>query len=491
MSLSKPFILILIVVLSIQNSYSQAEETSELFKTLREIDSTFFERGFNQCDLEYLDKAIHKNLKFYHDQSGIQDRDDFFENTKKYICSNPDKKPIRKVEGQSLEVFPLYNNGALYGAIQSGVHNFFIRKPNKEDVQTSSAKFIHLYLLENENWLLKEVLSFNHHDPTKSDTKNTFEKEIETLLVQEKVPALGLGTIKNGQLSRIQVFGDLKEGVSAPYNSIFKVASLSKPVVALLTLKLVSSGQLDLDEPLYRYWTDPDIKKDKRRKKLTPRIILTHQTGFPNWRWMTDNKKLSFEFEPGTKYQYSGEGFEYLRKSLEAKFGKSLEELTDSLIFKPAKMSDTRYWWDKSMEENRYAENHDNSGIQIETHKYYEANAAANLLTTIEDYGNFIAYVLNGGGLSESVYSEMTKSQIKLKENDYFGLGWEKLTNFSTGDYALLHTGKDPGVSTLAILFPKSKNGYVIFLNGDNVDKIYEHLLTKHMYLGNELWDRR
>ena len=55
----------------------------------------------------------------------------------------------------------------------------------------------------------------------------------------------------------------------------------------------------------------------------------------------------------------------------------------------------------------------------------------------------------------------------------------------------MLHTDKDPGVSTLAIMFPKSKNGYVVFLNGDNVNKVYEYLLTQKLYLGNELWDKR
>jgi hypothetical protein len=122
---------------------------------------------------------------------------------------------------------------------------------------------------------------------------------------------------------------------------------------------------------------------------------------------------------------------------------------------------------------------------------HYEANAAANLLTTVEDFGNFLAYVLNGAELSASVIKEMHKSQVQLRKDDYFGLGWEKLTGFSNGEYALIHTGKDPGVSTLAIIFPKSKNGYLIFLNGDNVDKIYEEMLTKHLYLGEELWDKR
>ncbi|MBP6558165.1 MAG: nuclear transport factor 2 family protein [Flavobacterium sp.] len=159
------FTLILLALTLITNA--QEAKTSELFLTLKKVDSTFFERGFNQCDLDFIDKLIHKDLMFYHDKSGIQDRKTFFENTKKYLCSDPNKKPIRKVIAESLEVFPMYNNGVLYGAIQSGVHDFYIREPNKEDVITGTAKFTHLYLLLDGKWILREVFSFDHGAKTK------------------------------------------------------------------------------------------------------------------------------------------------------------------------------------------------------------------------------------------------------------------------------------------------------------------------------------
>lgn len=489
--MKKHFLSLVITIFSIGLANAQVPKNSEIFLTLKKQDSIFFERSFNLCDLKYLSVAVHKDLMFYHDQSGIQNRSIFIENTKKYICSDTIRKPIRKVVEESMAVFPMYNNGVLYGAIQSGIHDFYIREKNKVDVHTSRAKFTHLYLLENGNWLLKEVLSFDHNDPSKKETKSTFEKEIENLLIQENVPVLGLGIIENGKLKQIKVLGNIDKGIPASYNSIFKVASLTKPITALVALKLISTGKLGLDEPLDKYWKDPDLKNDNWTRKLTPRIILSHQTGFPNWRYLTENKKLSFEFEPDTKFQYSGEGFEYLRKALEVKFRKKLEKLADELVFKPAKMNDTHFWWDKSMDEKRYVKNYDKDGKVLETTKYYQANAAANLLTTVEDYGNFLSYILNGADLSQSVFDEMSRNQVQLKDKDYFGLGWEKLTGFSGDEYALMHTGKDPGVNTLAIMFPKSKNGYVIFLNGDNAGKIFEELLTKYMYLGKELWDKR
>ncbi|MBX9734421.1 MAG: class A beta-lactamase-related serine hydrolase [Chitinophagaceae bacterium] len=482
---------ILLAACTINLLNGQVAKNSQLFLDLKKQDSVFFERAFNLCDTVYLKSAIHKDLLFFHDQSGIQTKADFLENTRKNICSNPNYKPVRKVEENSLEVFPLYNDGKLYGAIQSGIHNFYIREPNKKDTPTSKAKFLHVWLLENGNWLLKEVLSFDHHDPEKSATQSIFENEIEKLLLKEKVPVLGLGVIENGKLKQIQVFTSQNKNNSASYNSIFKVASLTKPVTALVTLKLINAGKLGIDEQLDKYWKEPDLKNDSRSKKLTPKIILSHQTGFPNWRYLTQSKKLSFEFEPGTKFQYSGEGFEYLRKALEAKFGKRLEELAADWLFKPAKMKDTHFWWDKSMDETRYIRNYDKDGNAYETSKYFKANGAANLLTTVEDYGNFLVYILNGAELSQDVLNEMHKNQTKLKDNDFFGLGWEKLTGFSNGEYALMHTGKDPGVSTVAIMFPKSKNGWLIFLNGDNDNKVVEKLLTEKLYLGNELWNKR
>ncbi|WP_424989173.1 serine hydrolase domain-containing protein [Flagellimonas sp.] len=331
-------------------------------------------------------------------------------------------------------------------------------------------------------------MSFDHQDPEKGKASVS---TIEKMLLETKVPALGLGIIEDGQLTKVEVFGTLDKTKKAPYNTIFKVASLTKPLTALTVLKLVDHGLLDLQEPLYKYWIDPDLKKDKRYKELTPYLVLTHQTGFPNWRYMTDSNKLHFQFDPGEKYQYSGEGFEYLRKAIEKKLGRPLEDLARDFIFEPVGMNDTRFWWDGSMNESRYAKNFDENGNQIETVKYYEANAAANLLTTVEDYGRFVAYVINGAGLDEQLFKDMQKHQVKLKENDFFGYGWEILTGFSDDEFAMLHTGKDPGVSTLAIMFPKSKNGYVVFLNGDNVNQVYEYLLTQKLYLGQELWDKR
>ena len=154
--------LIIFFLLLTNAATAQVAHDSELFIALQRHDSIFFERGFNLCDTNYLKQAIHKDLVFYHDQGGISNKVQFMENTKKNLCSDWNNKPIRKVRKESLEVYPLFDNGKLYGVVQSGVHDFFKRVPGNPDVYSGTARFTHVYLLEGSDWILKEVLSFDH-----------------------------------------------------------------------------------------------------------------------------------------------------------------------------------------------------------------------------------------------------------------------------------------------------------------------------------------
>lgn len=460
------------------------QDSDELSQQMAELDQEFFQRGFNLCDLDYLQRHVSADLVFYHDQSGRQDKTQFLANTQKYICADPQKKPIRKLVPGTLTTYPLFNQGQLYGALQTGEHQFYLRSGYLADVLTSRARFSHVWLKQGDNWQLANVHSYEHSNPSEH------ERHLLALLNQSQVPAMAMGIIENHQIVSTNVYGELRKDLPAPQNAVFKVASLTKPVVAMLTFRLIAEGKLNLDESLSDYWVDPDIRHDPRHQMLTPRLVLSHQTGFENWRWMSPDKKLQFQFTPGSKHQYSGEGFEYLRKALEAKFSTSIEQLAERLVFKPAGMHDTYFWWQPEVDETLYAFNHDSEGSALPLHKYHEANAAANLLTTIADYTRFLQFVMQQREAMPALYQQMISAQVSLGQDDDFGLGWEILSGFPNEERALLHTGRDPGVNTLAIFFPKSGNGYVIFLNGDNATPVLEKVLPT-LYLGRELWNKR
>ncbi|MDP5030718.1 MAG: beta-lactamase family protein [Paraglaciecola sp.] len=309
------------------------------------------------------------------------------------------------------------------------------------------------------------------------------DAQIEQWLKANSIPTLGLGVIKHGQLQQVRVFGELEPGKAAPFNTIFNVASLAKPITAMVTLTLVSKGEWQLDEPLFTYWTDPDVAADPRSKLLTTRHILSHQSGFPNWRYMNESNTLDFKFSPGTQYQYSGEGMEYLRKALENKFGKSLNALANDLIFTSLAMTDTQYVFNSQIDPARVVQGYDTQGKAYETIKHQTANAADDLLTSVADYGKFLVNVLAGAGLSDSVYQDMISHQVASTKGKHFGLGFE-IYDLADGEYALSHGGSDYGAQTIVFILPKSKEGLIIFTNVDEGYKVYEALLLH--YLGKK-----
>lgn len=309
----------------------------------------------------------------------------------------------------------------------------------------------------------------------------------ERWLEEHHVPAVGVGIIRYGRLQQVKVFGELQKSVPASHDAIFNVASLTKPIVSMLVLRLVSAGEWQLDEPLANYWIDPDVASDPRHTRLTTRHVLSHQTGFPNWR----TKKLAFEFDPGTKFQYSGEGFEYLRMALERKFGKPLAQLSRERLLSPLGMTDTHHAWNEHVDESRFARWHDATGSNAYTdHRITTVNAADNLLTTVEDYGRFAVSVMRNDGLSPAVAAEMVKSQVQVRDKLHMGLGWEVHTGFPNGEYALIHSGSDQGVHAVIILTPKSGQGLIVMTNGDNGFRLYERLVLESLDLGKEIMAR-
>jgi CubicO group peptidase (beta-lactamase class C family) len=196
---------------------------------------------------------------------------------------------------------------------------------------------------------------------------------------------------------------------------------------------------------------------------------------------------LVFEFDPGTKYQYSGEGYEYLRKALEKKFHKSLEELAKELIFKPLKMNDTRFVWDKTMDSTRFAKWHNESGGLYKTEKNLAINAADNLLTTVEDYCKFMVFIINGAGLSKELYGEMVAEQVRINDFKHWGLGWWIDENININqEFALVHGGDDIGVHTIAFIIPKTRQGLLIFTNSDNGTEAFADVLVKFLEKNGE-----
>jgi len=307
------------------------------------------------------------------------------------------------------------------------------------------------------------------------------EDSLRAWMQRYHVPAVGIGIIENGKIKSIKVYGNIRPNVPGPINTIWNIASMTKPVTALTALKLADKGLWNIDEPLSDWYVDPGIKDNPWTKELTTRIVLSHQSGFLNWPWMEPDKKLKFHFEPGHGWGYSGMGYEYLRKALENKFHKSLQQLAQEEIFGPLGMKNTHLGWSDEIDSKRFAWGYNKLGVQ-NTSLSKQVNAADWMVTTVGDYCKFALYVMKGAELSQNMYCEMTRIQAHFDttaahNNEGMGLGWQVILGLNNGEYALTHSGSDEGVATIGLLLPKSGRGMIVFTNGDMGYKLFSKAL--------------
>lgn len=177
----------------------QVEINSELYKTLKINDSLLFDVGFNTCDLSAFESLLAEDLEFYHDKGGITpSKKAFIQTFKNGICKSPQYKSRRELVDGSLEVYPLFNKGELYGALQKGVHRFFESANGEPESQGSTAKFTHLWLKEGSQWTLKRVLSYDHQ-------MISIENNTKVITVPEAILTSYTGTYKAPQSGTVLI----------------------------------------------------------------------------------------------------------------------------------------------------------------------------------------------------------------------------------------------------------------------------------------------
>ncbi|WP_349311640.1 serine hydrolase domain-containing protein [Brevundimonas subvibrioides] len=248
---------------------------------------------------------------------------------------------------------------------------------------------------------------------------------LQTLADRSDIPGLGFVRIE-GSGSTTVFIGDAVVGARAlDAGSVFEAASLSKPLVAYLTLRLVDEGKLDLDAPLLSYVpTLPLPAADPRSAGVTLRSALSHSTGLTG----DETSQLTFTAEPGSTFAYYPAGYRLVQRVIEAVEDMPFNDVMQREVFDPLGMTDSSFVWRDEFAP-RFAARHDALGAALSRRPGPDApaNAAASLLTTPKDYGRFLAAVLDGEGLLPSAHAAMLTPQIEVTGTGgrvKWGLGW-------------------------------------------------------------------
>jgi len=220
-----------------------------------------------------------------------------------------------------------------------------------------------------------------------------------------QVTGAGIAIFHDGRIAYLKAYGfrDTEKKLPLTADSVMTSASLSKAAFATVVMKLVQQGTLDLDKPINQYLPKPlpeypryaDLQGDDRYKKLTLRILLSHSSGFPNWRAFEDDRKLRIHFEPGARYAYSGEGIDLAQLVVETVTGKSLTDLMQDNLFAALGMNRTSMVWQPRFERD-FANGYDEYGRSLGPEKRSRPDAAGSMQTTLHDYATFLSALMRG-----------------------------------------------------------------------------------------------
>ncbi len=340
---------------------------------------------------------------------------------------------------------------------------------------------------------------------------------VAKLMAEGHVQGLGLALFAKGHVSHLKAYGlrDVGKSLSLTPDSVLTAASLTKPAFAYLVMRLVDEGRLDLDRPIHLDLPAEaavqagygDLVKDVRWTRITPRMLLDHSSGLPNWRWLTEDRKLALFFKPGSRFAYSGEGIELLQRVVERRMGEGLESLMATHVFKPLGMGRSSMVWQPRFETD-FANGYDEAGRSLGPQRREKAGAAGGLQTTLADYARFLEAVMAGRGLSPKSRAEMLASQIRIRSahefptlapettraNDAirlsYGLGWGLY--WTPWGKAFFKEGHDDGLRHYAVCFDATGTGLLVMTNSSNGEGLYKALLEG--LLGNPCtpleWER-
>ncbi len=177
-----------------------------------------------------------------------------------------------------------------------------------------------------------------------------FLADLPRLMRTCHVPGIAMACLHQGELVWSFQVGvtNAETGTPVTAESIFEVASLSKPVFAWLLLRLVDEQCLELDQPLVSLLRPDWLADDPLNDRITARHVLSHTTGFVNWRKQPMQEKLQPAFVPGSKLSYSGEAYFWLQLVVEQVMNASLDTLAQRYVFAPLGMTDSSFAWDEA-----------------------------------------------------------------------------------------------------------------------------------------------
>lgn len=323
-----------------------------------------------------------------------------------------------------------------------------------------------------------------------------YDKFVETLLKEWKVPGAAIAVVKDGHTIYAKGFGyrDMSNKLQVTTKTLFGVGSITKTFLAASIGILQDEKKINIDTPIIRYIPDFKLYDYCMTQKMTIRDMLSHRSGLSGINWLLfpkDRKDITFRlrYEKPTKafresYQYNGTNFVVSANIQEQITGEKWEDYVRDKLFLPMEMPKSCFTYKNAQKiEDHSLAYYEKDGVIKETNisEFEEPlEAPAGLMfSNVEEMSNWMITFLNKGDfkgrriLSESYIDEMTKPNISHSLRPgieelfaEYGLGLH-MSSFQ-GNLIVYHLGNYCGFTAQMLMHPDSKTGIIILTNMDS-----------------------
>ncbi len=261
------------------------------------------------------------------------------------------------------------------------------------------------------------------------------DAEAKRLMQVAHARGMAVAVVDGGKVVHVAAYGERNAaGEPLQTDTVMYAASLTKMAFGHLIAQLAQDKVIDLDasiasaldRPLPDYPAEPKkyadytvLAGDQRWRRLTPRLLLNHASGFANFAFLEPDGKLKFHFDPGSRYGYSGEGLILLQFVLERGLGLDVGTLMQQRVFDRFGMPRTSMMWREDFATN-LADGWTAEGTAEPHDERSRVRAAGSMDTTIADMGNFAAGYVSGQGLSASMRRELVRPQLPITTASQF-----------------------------------------------------------------------
>ena len=347
--------------------------------------------------------------------------------------------------------------------------------------------------------LLGSVASFAHAQPSESlpepsnararapvppgeQDADEVDLYIKTSMARQHIPGLSLVVIRDGKIIKSKAYGlaSVELNVPARPETVYELASATKPFVATAIMLLVQDGKISLEDKVSKFVVDaPDTWKG-----VTVRHLLTHTSGIKDYLGDlrrdfphdTPPEKIvraaieaPLNFTPGEKWSYSNTGYVILGMIVRKVSGEPYDAFLEGRVFKPLGMADTRHDSPDEVIPNRavgylwYGAGGLHNGEFL---KYQMTNHGdRGILSTALDLIKWDAALSSDRILTPSSMEAMW-SRVKLNDGSTFGYGLGWFLEDVNGHRHVYHPGGAPGTATIISRYPDDRLTVILLANG-------------------------